>query len=91
VSTISSDNIHKQLNTQSYNIGLPNYAQISTLMEIVCVVITWFSLSQRTALSPAGLRVDGPMVSLPWDRVCSNQETVQSFPKNCVEFGGVVC
>jgi len=35
--TILSDNINKQLNTQSYNIVLSNYAQISTLLEIACV------------------------------------------------------
>jgi len=25
------------------------------------------------------------------DRMCSDQEAVQSFPKNCVEFGRVEC
>ena len=57
--TISSENINKQLNTQSYNTVLSNYAQISTLLEIACAtIVRWLFLSQL-------LRVwwGGPVVS----------------------------
>jgi len=51
------------LSIQSYNTGLPNCAQISTSLEIVCVAIErWLVLSQRTALSSLELHGEGPGV-----------------------------
>jgi len=55
------------LSIQSYNTGLPNSAQISTSLQIVCVAIErWLVLSQRTASSSSELCGEGPLVCLAW-------------------------